>query len=430
MLKENTTAISSISFFKLPFKNGTLKLDLDTLNRATDYRIPKRPYLSVRIKAIAFAHEVWTFEVSMNKELERVYIKVTATELLVSCSVDTDESYLSRYAYCALFELMLYHNAYDFEKYYLPDLGTETMQRKFLKISKSKKGLEVSLKDNYKGLFKPGKNLPVFEKDTIEIARDYYLSPQKAIYNQHEVLGYSLPETFFTPWRKSNHYPFLIPYYGVLNKVKSQIKSFTKYVFNQNDLLSDVQTSEEEQLNEICFAMKAIAPIKVEEKDNDEKTNAEIQLLSSKNFAEILTLWNQAFPILQNREHNFYYYTYGLKNLTVKPRKKYITACTFNNKKPELCFIWEEKPDHYTLKLCFKVEGELYHFPRFLFPSFFLASTQNPKDYYLLNSIVDCNVLAFFYKTNFKIVVLKVHYEMYFKGFTDQLRKLYKFINR
>lgn len=51
---------------------------------------------------------------------EQVYIKVQETELQISCSTDTDEHFISRCAYFALYQLIGVNGEYDFEKFYWP----------------------------------------------------------------------------------------------------------------------------------------------------------------------------------------------------------------------------------------------------------------------------------------------------------------------
>lgn len=72
----------------------------------------------------------------------------------------------------------------------------------------------------------------------------------------------------------------------------------------------------------------------------------------------------------------------------------------------------------------------MYELPGYFSPSFFVVTPDNRKNFYLLSSIVDCEVLAFFAKTDFRMLFLKVQYEIYFEHFVDQLRKQYKFIKR
>jgi len=151
----------SMSFFRLPFNPNTRILTQETLNRHSEIRKPKRTFFPIKIRKISYTNELLTLGVTLCKEDEElVYIKVTSSFLLVSCSVDTHDSYLSRYAYFSLFQLMFYYGKYDFEQYYWPGFFDEQIGlSKYLRINKSKGSLWVSAKLRYKTLYKPEQNL-------------------------------------------------------------------------------------------------------------------------------------------------------------------------------------------------------------------------------------------------------------------------------
>jgi len=88
----------------------------------------------------------------------------------VSCSIDTNESYLSRCAYFTLYRLALYSDKYDFEHYYWPDFFDQhTGESKYLVVHKSKDKIFVSSKVRYKGLYKPGTPLPILSGGNLEL---------------------------------------------------------------------------------------------------------------------------------------------------------------------------------------------------------------------------------------------------------------------
>jgi len=151
------------NFFSLPFSAGTRKLSLQTLDNHSDFRKPQRGYMPVTVKESTFVNELLTLRVILEKEPEeKVYLKVTENALLVSCSVDTDESYLSRYAYFAIRNLISYRHEYDFEDYYWPGLfNAQTGRSRFLTIAKMRDKLICHLKIRYIGMFKPGQQFPL-----------------------------------------------------------------------------------------------------------------------------------------------------------------------------------------------------------------------------------------------------------------------------
>lgn len=54
----------------------------------------------------------------------------------------------------------------------------------------------------------------------------------------------------------------------------------------------------------------------------------------------------------------------------------------------------------------------------------------SPRNYVLLNSVDDSQLVSYFQQSQFQLLVLKKHYEGDFKNFVDQLRMVYRFINK
>ena len=432
MINENTLPEKTPSFFHLPFQYGTFKLNMDTLNKYSDFRRPKRPYLRIQTRKISFQHEVLTLSVILaNETEEKVYIKVSPIELLVSCSVDTDESYLSRYAYFALCDLMGISDDYDFDTYYWPDLSDPKMQSKFLMVIKSRGSLYVGLKVRYHGLYKPGKYLLTLVKGNNVVVREiaHVMPPEAETTADNLVLGYNLAYTLHNEWH-TGHYPFLIPYIGTLNKDTTAIKGFNRYILKEQDLPFLELTSSEQRLNEICLLMKEIAPIHDPKYKEEENGWVDEQKVNKDHYCRLFELWHEAFPLLQGKHYTHSRFTYGLRNVKRKPPKTEMRSCTISNEQPELCFLWKEKGDYFKLELRFMVGGQLYELPDHMITSFFVRPAGNSQIFYLLNSIRDCEILAFFSETDFRMLFLKVHYEAYFRYFVDQLREIYRFINQ
>ncbi|WP_316818035.1 hypothetical protein [Pedobacter nyackensis] len=422
----NAAPFLSLPFCRLPFKAGTFKVERGTLNQFTDFRITNKPYLNVEIRKVAFEHEFWTLAVTIAQKVEQVYIKVTPTELLVSCSTGANERHLSQYAYHTVCRLIERHKGSGFYDYYWPDLGSGALQKKFLKLLKSKTGLEVLSRDHLQGLFKPGQFLPKIEQDTIEIQNAWNIEQKKLNYIPEKIISYNLLATPFYHWETDNHYPFLMPYQGILDTDKTDVNSFSQHNFDSTEPTpTNNLTLEEKQLNEICSSMRTIAPIKTPYNELFHLSQAEIRQVNLANFKALLKLWKLAFPLLHHQRH-----TYNTYTVSMRPTRNKSTPCNFNNQQAELCILRKEHPHHYSLSLLISIQGKIHQLPNHFEPTFFVATAENPKEYYLLNSVTDCSVLAFFEETDYKLLILKLHYDMYFKLFEDQLRERYKFISR
>jgi hypothetical protein len=145
-------------------------------------------------------------------------------------------------------------------------------------------------------------------------------------------------------------------------------------------------------------------------------------------FKRMFALWQEALPILTGRTHTHYYFTYGMKNVKAKPRKQEMKPCVVKNEIPELCFLWKEFDGYYKIELRFKL-GKKICLPSAIFQTTFFANTaEDPKTYYLLNSVTDCQVMNFFQKTDYRLLIMKMHLEGPCKDFIDQLRERYRFI--
>ena len=90
-------------FYKLPLEKGSRGLSLAVLDQiasglCSTFSVGKKPDLPV-IQSLSFDQGLLTVHVKLGgEEAVRVYIGVEYDHLLVSCSVDKDESYLGHYA--------------------------------------------------------------------------------------------------------------------------------------------------------------------------------------------------------------------------------------------------------------------------------------------------------------------------------------------
>lgn len=420
-----------MNFFHLPFTPNTRILTENTLNQYSEIRKPKRGYFPIKIRKISFSNELLVIGVIVDKEPEElVYIKVTASELLISCSVDTHENYLSRYAYFSLTQLMYYDTEYDFEDYYWPDFfDQKTGESRYLMINKSKDNLHVSPKVRYKGFYKPKKKLPVISQNPVPLRKAVPCIQEQPPEETHVILGFCLADSN-NEWYRTNHYPFLIPYTGILNKAKTDLRSFTTYVLNEMQLPEIDLTDEQQKLVEICFDMRKIALVASPAYKDDTNKLAEKRKQNQYNFNQLFELWQKALPLLSGRLYTHYSYTYGMRNVKGKPRRSYMTPCAFNNETPEICFLWKDMGDYYKLELRLMLQGRIHPLQYYFNTAFFAMLSYSPRKYVLLNSVSDSQLISYFQQSQFQLLVLKKHYDGDFKDFVDQLRMVYRFINK
>lgn len=417
-----------LDFFRLPLEKGTVILSLETLNRYSEFRRPKKPFLHIKQRKISFQSEILTIGIILNEEKEEmVYLRVKPTELLVGCSVDTSEKYLSRYAYYTLLDLMNYDGECDFKEFYWPDFfHPKTGKSKYLHIFNDRWGMNVVLKEQYSYFYKPEERLFSPFKDTLDPNRSKQLPLiHTSISPNSLVIGYCLANTTFVSYR-SNHYPFLIPYVAKLNLKKDAIIGYRHYIMDAEPSTEPEYTPVQLSLHQLALKMMVLAPT---ENIRYRDTEAEKQAIRNENMErrdQLFYLWQEAFPLLDSQPYTHYFMTYGMKNIEEKPLKMSLIPCVFAKEVPKICFLWLDKGEHYELKMRFRVGNKTF-VPEAENPVFFLRSTAEPMKLYLTGTLADYQLCRFFESRNFSISVLKTHYTPHFQDFKTQLENLYEF---
>lgn len=380
---------------------------------------------------ISFQNEVLAVDVRLGDEdEERVYIRVLQDEIRVSCSVDTDKNYLSRYAYFTLYSLLYYHNEYDFKYFYWPDFfDRKTGKSKYLMISKSKDKLHVFTKVRYKGWYKPGNELPILPPSIPKFREVKPVVIEKQHIDNNVVLGFCLADGNSQRFT-AGHYPFLLAYTAIPNKNKTAIKGFITSVLSEINLPGINLDDQQQQLLEICFAMKKIAPFESPAYKEEAQALAEKNERNKQKFNQLFELWQEALPILAGRLYTHYRYTFGMRNVKGKPRKSDMIACTFSNEVPTICFLWIDRGDYYKLELRLLLGKRSYEVSRYYNSAFFITATANPRHYYLLNSLTDHDLVSFFHQSQYQVLFLKTHFDGYCQSFVEQLRTMYQFVKR
>lgn len=426
MIKEITSP-GEYHYYTLPLEEGTVKLTLDILNKHSEFRFPERPYLMIRKRNISFQNEVLTLGIQLGEEKEeRVYIRVLQNELRISCSVDTDHTYLSRYAYFALYNFMYHHGHYDFNKYYWPDFfDPKTGKSKYLTVINDRAGMDIKRKPKYAFFYKPGQKLLYYFKNKQVTATPVTVIQQDHINHlNYYAIGYCLADTCLSA-NHSNHFPFLVPYTGNWKENKIGIKGFHLFLTSPDQIAAFDYTPAQQEINTICRKMFSLAPIKTLANITAEKEIRAIKRGNISTMKQVYALWQKAVPLLQGQPFTHWLYTYGMRNVKGKPRRMDMQPAVFSTVRPELCFLLVNKGDYYELELRCKAEGKMY-VPSGFSPTFFIHSEAKPNLFYLLDSITDYHVICFFTKYNFKLSVLKCHYQEHFKSFVDRLATVYE----
>ncbi|CAH0137428.1 MULTISPECIES: hypothetical protein [unclassified Pedobacter] len=406
-------------FYKLPFEKGSRVLRLEVLELHSTFRVGKKTNLVER-KLLSFKQGLLTVTIKLKNEApERVYIWVEYDHLLVSCSVDTDETYLGRYAYHIL-RAMLWTGSLDFNKYYWPEcFGVNTERSKYVDIIKKPNGPEIRLKKKFIGLFRPGDYFPEVKERVLE---------QRPTGAKHAVanlvpmgVGYCFANTDLQNFH-SNHYPFLIPYVYAATAYLKTVKSYKSFVFNAQDVEGISVSPQQQELNSICFAMKKIASIRFSALP---ETVAEINRINEANHLEIFKLWNNALPLLVQQPFTHYLYTYGMRNVAGKPVRRDMKLAFFSMDIPVLSFLLRDKGDYYELQLRLKVKGKLLKLSSDSFGLFLVCDCVKTYLWYLLGAEMDYRLVWFFSKVNFRVQVPKGYYKAHFERYVEGIERWY-----
>ncbi|WP_426328620.1 hypothetical protein [Pedobacter sp. R-06] len=415
-------------FYQLPFEKGSRVLRLAVLERIAiglhnTFSVGKKPEPLV-IQSLSFDQGLLIVNVKLEGEEARVYIAVEYDNLLVSCSIDTDETYLGRYAYLTLRAMM--RNGYcDFQEYYWPAcfaLGNK--RSRYVDVVKKPGGFTITLKKKFSGLFRPGDDLPDVTERTV-VPRERRLDKHAMARLAPVSIGYCFANTDLQNFH-SNHYPFLIPYVFAATAYLKTVKSFKRFVLNPNDVDGISLSPQQEELNSICFAMKEIAAIRFNANAHLPEKAAETNKLNDANQLALLKLWNKALPLLMLQRFTHYFYTYGLRNVTGKPVMRDMKTIEFSMEVPVLSFVLRDEGDYYELELKIKVKGKLLRLSSDSIALFLVCDRVKTYLWYLLEAEMDYKLVWFFSKVNFKVQVPKGYYREFFEGFVEGVGRWYE----
>ncbi|QXU39815.1 hypothetical protein [Pedobacter sp. D749] len=412
-------------FYQLPFEKGSRMLRLAVLDEIAgglhdNFGVGKKPDLPVT-QSLSFDKGLLIVNIKLEGEEARVYIGIEYDHLLVSCSVDTDETYLGRYAYLTL-RAMMRSGYCDFKEYYWPAcfaLGNK--RSKYVDVVKKPGGFKINLKKKFSGLFRPGDDLPDVTERVV-VPRERLLDKHGMARLAPVSIGYCFANTDLQNFH-SNHYPFLIPYVFAATAYLKTVKSFKRFVLNPHDVDGISLSPQQEELNSICFAMKQLAAIRFSANGSQAETTTRI---NEANQLALFKLWNKALPLFMQQRFTHYCYSYGLRNVAGKPVMRDMKLVEFSMEVPVLSFVLKDEGDYYELQLKLKVKGKSLHFNTDKPGLFLVCDRVKPYLWYLLEAEMDYKLVWFFSRVNFRVQVPKGYYKEFFEGFVEGVERWYE----
>lgn len=411
--------LSPENSYLLPFEEGTWKLSLLTLNAHSEHRRPNSPYLYVGRRVISYQNEILTLGVTIERdgEEEKVCLKVLREHLQVSCSVDTTSAYLSYHAYHCLERMMNYDQSVDFEKYYWPNFFTPKMGKsKFLTIINDRMGLDIELKPNYSNFYKPGafllqdlqpQDLPLSYEDA---SREV---PQLVL--DEEVLSFFVTKRYQL-FKQYTSLPFLLACEGRLKKDRSAVKQYRTLITDSADvviLLNAVQ----EQLVDYVGEMLPFDNKTFHIKNGSARSNWPEEV------HQLFNTWQKAWPLVAVQPFLKCYLLGRTENYKVKPYRNWIINIQPSLLVPQLCVVCNMRNEYLEISLCVKVDGKLH---TIAYADYLFFVQDEHRNFYLLGSLQDVELVQWFKKYNFCFSVLKCHFEGDVSAFLKQLETIYE----
>jgi hypothetical protein len=242
----------------------------------------------------------------------------------------------------------------------------------------------------------------------------------RKMYPAETVYNIEVPEDIATGYaiiypRGKSHPLFLLPYYGKLNKVSSEVKSFIDFIRNEKEMPSINLTGEQRALNSICSEMWKLA------EELPAKMIKEPKYLPV--FFSLFHLWEKALLLLSEKDFIYLYYAH-LKFLKQKPRKLDMLSCILHYERPQIKLKINRNEDLYKLTVIVTINNKVVHYKNEGL-SFLLWVQNKQYHFYLLSSIKNAIILEWICDEGNSITVFKPHYATFRDGLLKQLSEYY-----
>lgn len=367
--------------------------------------------MSIHAEYRGFTNGMVSVDVKLPDHSEnRLYLHVGLAELDLACTCGMPDGKLCHHAYMGLHSLA-WHRYLDLDRYYWPGLtADDRVKNKFLVTEVTKTWISVKPKVKYGNIY----------KSAIGFKGEKSLSIEKPVQPEFKASGGKEAMAYCLAHNTGNHsnllLPVLIPCWGLTGKDNNQIVSFKQFSRQDKPINNISYTSNQQRLNDLSFKQYAIAK-KFDALPGEEKKN---ELPNAKQ--ALLTLWQQAIPLLLNEQYNYAYYTYWLKYLKDKPRKADMQYCRYSLERPVLSFVLKFHQDHFSLTAIVSVNGKPL---KFKYKPHLFVFDDITKLCYLMPSVQDDNLLMWMLSGNNKLTVLKAHFREFHDTFLAKISSFY-----
>ena len=399
-------------YYVIPFDRPDQKLTREVLSK--HYSPPKgrRAYMGIHTEFKGFKNGLVHVEVKLPDHSENMlFLHVGLVELDVACTCGMPDEKLCHHAYMGLHSLAWY-DYLQLDRYYWPGITSdEKVKHKFLTIELKPGWITVKPKLQYGNIFKAdigfnGGQLPPIEKPS---------KIDNAVVGEKEAIAYCL--AYNVGNYSNSHLPVLMPCLGVTNKYNTEVSSFILFGREDKPITNLNYTTNQQQLNTIGLQQYQIA------KGHDDLSDEGKKQALSQAKQAMITLWEQAIPLLSNEKYTYRYYTHWIKYMRDKPRKANMQNCRHSLQRPVLSFLLKFNQDHFSLRAVITVNGntlQLNHKPH-------LFVIDEATDIcYLMYSVQDDELLMWMLRYHNRLTVLREHFAEFHLTFLEKISSCYE----
>jgi hypothetical protein len=398
-------------FYTMRFEQPGQRVTREMLEKHFPEPKGRRAHMGIHTEYKAFKNGLVSVEVKAPDNSENMlFLHVGLTELDVACTCGMPEGKLCYHGYMGLYSIAWQHYL-ELDRFYWPEIIADDRRRnKFLITDIHKDWISVKPKPLYGNIF----------KSAIGFKGDQHLSIKEpgiianAVSGSKEAIAYCL--AYNVGNQSNSHLPILMSCLGVTSKSNKEMVSFKQFGRREKPITNIVYTANQQQLNDISFQQYEIVK-RISSSSGEGKKHEMVEAKQA-----MLTLWEQAIPLLLNEKYNYRYYTYWLRYLKDKPRKTDMRDCKYSLERPVLSFLLKFHEDHFSLTAIVSVNGNALKFD---YKPHLFVFDEITRLCYLMVSVQDDNLLMWMLSNNRRLTVMKEHFVEFHDTFLAKLNSCY-----
>jgi hypothetical protein len=401
--------------YTLPLESGQMHMTMELLKAHCTLSADELEIVpNIKVKYHSYEQGIVTILSQMpDRSRYRIQFRVGLDNLAIACRCGETKYRLCVHAYTVLYRTLWLHGHLDLAMYYWPQIDNDDqLQAKFLEVTTRNDRIYVEPRLRFGNLYRPGLGFRGAERLKLTEPID---TKQKVYGSGEIVIGFCLAYNY--RGFSTSHQPVLIPFVGVLNKTGEEIIRFNRFVWSENDIGQIELSDSQRTLGRISEEQNALVKRLSE-------LNTEQQIAALPEMRKVLfALWQDALPLLVSEQFVYCYNTHKHGSLKQRPYKTGMERCSFSLVKAVLSFKLKFYSDHYILNPRVTINGKTLNLQHN--PDFFMFDDEQ-KQFYLLNSLQDDDILAWMSYSGNKLTIIRKHYDDFKVSFLHPLGQCYK----